>query len=545
MIISIPYATWLLDEAMKLVDAPAGCGAILEGSIAAGFGNDTSDVDFLLVTEGDYEHPTMPTIVFVDGRRVEVRMSSVGQIRARIARVLAVAERGRRGLLSLPEDELNRCERLSGAVVLRNAPMIEALRAPLGTRRFQELVTEWFRARAIRSARYAVAMLALVQDAEAVIWARTALLQGAKAWAATQGETYLERKWLAPQLARLDDPVGLRQRFWPLATSATALSDPRGHVRECLGLIAEFGVGGCSSDTAMVRLDRPIGVTTWPLGDRVHVLRGRSDVFVLGAGAARVWRSLVFGVPVPEVARRSGVDAATTGQIIAELHNLGLVALRWSGGSRIRMGAPSNPPPKTSQPILTIRGALPDDGAHITLLPIPARRFAAAGMQCVWGNIMIENSREDMLGALAAGQWGTFRTTAHRMLRKACNAVLSAYGVNPLPPEDEAPLHVSRLGHLPQDVRDEIRALAGGLQIDDRNAAEAALATLDALMHRIRAATGASIFPSSFDSADEWRRTLEIGYDWVRLGGYLDSDFPLDEARDLIASGGRQPGEAG
>lgn len=53
--------------------------------------------------------------------------------------------------------------------------------------------------------------------------------------------------------------------------------------------------------------------------------------------------------------------------------------------------------------------------------------------------------------------------------------------------------------------------------------------------------TETSLFPASFASADGWRQTMEIGCDWVRLGAYLDSQFPVDEARDLLAGGGPQP----
>lgn len=541
MIISAEYARWLLEEALRIVGAPDDYGAILEGSIAAGFGNDTSDIDFLLVVEGDHGYPTMPTILFVDGRRVEIRMSSVGQIKARIERVLTAAAKGRRGLLSLTEDEFNRCERLRGALVLHNPKLVEEVRRPLAGEDFEALVADWFRIRSMHAARHAVAMLALERTAEAVIWARTALLQAAKCWVASHGETYLERKWLSAQLARIEDPVGLRNRFWPLATVAASTLDPEPYVRACMELLGEFGVEDCPADTGLVCLDRRSGVTNWTIGDRVHVVRSRTDVFVLGAEARRVWRRLRFGAPVAQLVHACGVPAATAGEVIAELHAAGLIALRWQNSTRISVAQPYTPPPSTSMPVLSIDGALADESQHLTLVQLPAKRFAAAGMQCVWGNVMIENAREDMLGALSQSQWGTFRTTAHRMLRKACNAVLSSYGISPLPPEDEAPLHVARLAEISKELGTEIVELATGLQVEDREQAETALRALDDLMPRLRDATGREMFPSSFTSADGWRSTLDVGYDWVRLGGYLDSDFPLEEARDLIASGGRQP----
>jgi len=64
---------------------------------------------------------------------------------------------------------------------------------------------------------------------------------------------------------------------------------------------------------------------------------------------------------------------------------------------------------------------------------------------------------------------------------------------------------------------------------------------LDALVAAVRSASGSPAFPASFDTARAWDDTLAIGYDWLRLGAYLDADLPIDEARDLLASGGAQP----
>ena len=69
----------------------------------------------------------------------------------------------------------------------------------------------------------------------------------------------------------------------------------------------------------------------------------------------------------------------------------------------------------------------------------------------------------------------------------------------------------------------------------------AVLNELDTLVRQVRAGTGADLFPDSFDSQEEWRKSLQIGHDWVRLGAYLDADYPIDEARDVFTTGGGQP----
>ena len=47
-------------------------------------------------------------------------------------------------------------------------------------------------------------------------------------------------------------------------------------------------------------------------------------------------------------------------------------------------------------------------------------------------------------------------------------------------------------------------------------------AVLDDFVVLVRAVAGGADFPASFDSREQWRRTLAIGYDWLRIAGYLD-----------------------
>ena len=49
------------------------------------------------------------------------------------------------------------------------------------------------------------------------------------------------------------------------------------------------------------------------------------------------------------------------------------------------------------------------------------------------------------------------------------------------------------------------------------------------------------MFASSFASREQWQETLRYGYQSLRMAGYLDAYLELDEARDLLSSGGTQP----
>lgn len=545
MILSKGYLSGLLDRALAQIVVPDGCGAVLEGSLAEGFGNESSDIDFLLITDDDRIHLTMPSILFIDGRRVEVRTKSVRQVREQAAAVMAPGRAGGRRLARIPEDLLNRCQRLARAIPLRRGPLIEAARSALPRAEVDAIVSAWFGHFARQSARQAVVLEVLRQLDDAANWSRVALIQAAKSWVAARGESYLEPKWLPQQFARIPDSTQLSARTWSLESPVVA--HPR-YLGACADLVADLGVRDCARDPGRVFIARRRGVTTWGDFDCVHVVRNRQDVFALGPAASKVWRSMVFAWPLAHVIAGTGIDRGTAGALIAEFQRLGLIRLCWRGGGTITPAQPFSPtdpitpPPSAHRPILGPGGALfgPEDD-EVKLVPLPAQRFGAAAMALVWANIMVENAREDVVGALKSEQWQVAALTARRMLQHACRGILSAYGAVPLPPDGDVVRRVDRVAGLPATIKAWARELDEGLRVGSAAEGHAALAGLDDFVRQVRDVTGANLFPASFDSLDHWRRTLGISYDWVRLGAYLNADFPLDEGRDLVQSVGNQP----
>ncbi|BCK57673.1 AMP-binding protein [Nocardia wallacei] len=549
-VLTVPAARRLLDRALDQVSVPERSAVLFEGSLAEGFGNEGSDVDFLAVAPGDEDLPTLPTVLFLDGRRVEVRTRSVAQLRAQLRRVAQAADPA-----TLDEDVLNRCQRFLRATVLRadpGCPELAELLALLPNSEFAGKVGEWWTARARQALRYAVALAALGEREEAAAWARDGLLQAVKAWATAYGETYIETKWLPEQVDRiLTRPVSgapgpraaeLIGRYRALPRSAT--------VAEIVALAAEFGVTGVTDDPDLVVLARIPGVTTWSIGERVHVLRADREVFALSEAGGRAWRSVVLRRSLREVLGRADI-----GPELAEFVRLGLVGLQWRGDGPITPALamckplrPYTPAPSPALPVLGLSGAGRADAAIATLAPLPAERFTACALDLVWSNVVLENAREDLVGAMKAGQGAVADIAAHRMVAMAVRMVLCAYGIHPLP-ADVAPVPtLARLlpgaaslrGELLRSVEEASRVnFARTLAAGADSLAE--LARLDDLVTRVRGHVGGDDFPASFDSREQWRRTLDISYDWLRVAGYLDTDLPLDEARDLLTSGGRQP----
>ncbi|MFD6463989.1 hypothetical protein ACFWFG_39050, partial [Streptomyces roseolus] len=339
------------------------------------------------------------------------------------------------------------------------------------------LVADWWTTRAVQALRYAVALRALGARAEAGGWARDGLLQAIKGWAARHGETYLETKWLPQQLDRME-PHPLIDRYRELADPDTwLLDDPDrdfgdqrgepddGHAQlgilgdaqarllgeqvtweQVWGLAGKLGVAEVADDADQVLLARLPKVTTWTIGDRIHVLRADRDVFVLSARAARAWRSVVFRRSLRAVLEVATPDIR---EELAAFVRLGLVGLQWRGVGLIEPALamckplrPYTPVPGGQTPALGLTGAARDTEIA-TLCPLPADRFTACGMNVVWSNVVLENAREDLAGAVADGQGAVADLAAHRLIAMAVRILLSAFGVHPLP-ADVAPLETLR-----------------------------------------------------------------------------------------------------
>ncbi|WP_460062356.1 nucleotidyltransferase domain-containing protein [Streptomyces sp. YKOK-I1] len=539
----------LLDKSLAELPPGADWAVVLEGSIAEGFGNPSSDIDFLLIAPSEDDLPTMPSLLFVDGRRVEIRTRSVRQLTDQFRALEKGA--GRPGRLS--EDLLNRCQRLLNSHPLRGHALVDRVKALMPRERFARIAADWWAHRARQSLRHATALLCLGEPDEAVDWTRAGLVQTIKFWAAGQGETYLEPKWLSMQLDRADQP-SVRDRYWELETTVPAPGDAdaaRACLTACLAFAGELGLTGVCARPERLTVERVAGVTTWQTDARVHVVRARREVFALGEHAGAVWRSLVLGRPLPQVlAAASDTGVAEPGRLLATFVRYGLIRLAWKGGGTVTPAlplaappGPVTPPPSTARPLLSVRGAAVSGPGAVDLVPLPAERFAAATMALVWSNVVVENAVEDLTGALQRGQWRVAELTARRAVHAALRGLFSAYGVNPLPADTDLVRRIDLLPPATLAIRtraEELlrRTVASVEHGDDL------LADLRDYIAQVRGTAGADAFPLSFDSADTWRATLELSYDWVRIGAHLDAELPLEEARDLVASNGAQPHQA-
>jgi acyl-CoA synthetase (AMP-forming)/AMP-acid ligase II len=524
----------LFEKARELAVIPDDATVHFEGSLAEGFGNDGSDIDLLLLLPGTGAHAVMPTVLFIDGHRVEIRAQSHAQVRKRLHQVRRALDTG----AHVTEDTLNRVQRFLRGTVLRTGPGYGDLRDIVTHPELTGLLARWWQRRADHCLRQsaALALLAGDTDTEAVAWAREGLTQSMKAFLARHGEGYLEVKWLPLQIDRLRRS----------GTADTLLDEYRRldaapTVAGVLALAARLGGPALTLDPRNVVLKKVPHVTTWPIRSATHVVRGRSDLFVLSAACAQSWRRVVFGQTLAQT--------TAAPQHLRLFARYGFIALQWRGAGTIKPAAamcdparPSTPPPSLRRPVLTIEGA-PADG-DIARSVLPPKAFAEAASALVLANMVLENAREDFDGAVKDGQWPVATLCGRRIVTMAVRILASAWGVTPLPGDQVLLSGLDTLVPEHPRLAADARRLADHV-IGDQDEAARARADLDRLVTDVQTVTGGQMFPSSFASRAQWQETLRYGYQWLRMGGYLDAYVELDEARDLLASGGAQPSVRG
>ena len=530
--------TELVAQARAVVAPPADSAVALEGSLAEGFGNETSDVDLVFLTDAPGTHPTMPTVVFLQDRRVEIRVRTLDEGYRQCKQVTDAAARGRKALSGISRDLIDRVQRIGGARLLAPTEAAEKLRAACAAPAVARIIHDWYRNSADDAILTADALCVLGDEASARAWCRTAGIHTVKAWLAERGDTYIESKWYGRQLGRTP---GGQELLAKLETLVGTEELPK----LVAGVAAFRGrhVTGPPVRTGGQMVVQPNRrVTTWRIGRVPHIVDPAGAVFVLGDTAARVWSGLPFGMSLREVvAHFTASGIADAGQVLGELHRLGLIRLVVRG-----CGVLGSRPASATRPLdgalgIGLDGAVRPAGlapAGIRPLPVTATAFVTAGMGMVWSNVVVENALEDIAGALKKEEWVLLGVATRRCVRFLCAVALCAHGVAPGPADEETVSVAGRLGVLPRHLWTAAEALVSRVDATDATEAATIVENLRELVAEVRAVLpGGGGLPSSFDGADGWSDTLAVGGDWIRLATYLGIRPPKEDAQDLVAVG--------
>lgn len=507
----------------------------LEGSLAEGFGNGTSDIDFLIIEAGDHECPKMPTLLFIDGRRVEVRRRSLVQVR-RMQAELEESARSAEAAIGLEDDFVDRCHRLTNGLWLRgDRSFHETVTSGIRPESLRTVVTTIFRNRALDRAGRLRAAIALGAPGQARrSWYVSCLVAVAKFWVATRGETYVSEKWIGEQLARQADHE-------PAEALADALQRAVGDdelfdTRILATLAAQSGLAELEEQlTGQVDLRRRPSVTTWPLNDVDHVVADRERIYRLNLSGSEIWRTMRFGV---ELDATLDVVEPSTRQFIWSLFEHRLIDVTVAGKA-VSPHSSTRPTTASAGVWVSMAGSpWPDPPAEpaVKELSVTAEQFTTWGLDLMWANIMIENALEDATGAVDEGQWLLVQTSARAMVRHLARALCASHGMVLLPPNDAAVAALRKLSGIDSDLSVRVEAVEYAAAPTDSTSAADLLERAQVCVDLGRRQIGLANFPSSFDSAAGWEATIGSGYDWVRLGAFVDAEFPVDEARDVLAT---------
>lgn len=547
MIYSEEYIKKLLDHTLTRVTPPAGAGIVFEGSIAEGFGNAGSDIDFLIVTEKDENRPVLPLIIFHDGKRIEVRYRAATVLKDQL-QALAKHKNNKKVLKKLLEDTMNRLQRFLHSLTLTNEPLINSIKNILSYEDFSILTSNWFKVRAVERLEYAVALNGLGETGSAKNWIQAGIIEAAKSWAAQHGEAYISKKWTFHQLERGNADKDIIKKFKTLYFDSDKSLSNDDYLTKALELAEYFTGEKIPNNLGKVRIKRKINVTTWHLGENIHVIRDKKDVMLMSGDTGKVWKNLLFETSMTEVLdyiKKSIGEIKDVGKIIVKLQKLQLIDFSWGGKKKIAVGNLFDIPPTVGFSQLAFDGMIKDEnGDDIQLSPVPVKKFTYSGISLIFINIVVENTWEDFYGALKNEQWSVCEHRLREMVRHFCMLLLCSFGLAPDPPlEDiyeDLIYYLKNTKKFENDLMNEILSFE---PVIIRNADEAneLKDKVEVILKKVRNIITNDLFPNCFDSEDDWQKALDLAYDWVRMSAYVDSKFPVEEARDLLATGGGQP----
>lgn len=246
---------------------------VAAGSVIAGFGNATSDLDLYVVVPNDVAS-SLPLMSYPGGARIEVLLHPADSLLTRHGEVTAAA---------WPPPEI-----APGDLIARRQVLDSLSRFGLGLRLggteewtgWQEglagELTGWLCAwHAVEAVRKRIAVRALVEAKPmvAAVRAGEALIAALERHAALHGEPYFKWKWLGEKLRRIGDEAGLRAFEHAACPPLTPAQVP-GYLERAEELLDTYLAGvDTTSWRAHVRLG--VGTDRHPFGQSLLVSRWR------------------------------------------------------------------------------------------------------------------------------------------------------------------------------------------------------------------------------------------------------------------------------
>lgn len=526
-------------ESLKTqLEFPDGYAAFAEGSIPEGFGNAASDIDITIVPN-DGKVPPMSTLVAMhdtlDGPRpIDITFETKDTLLGLAATIAGVS---RDQPQAAAREALLRAHRIRYAFALQNEAAVDEIRSAFDERNLSALCAQ----EAARAATDAVTrsrIYALLGQESRAQWeARTAVEWAAQAWAARRGETYLG-KWLFERLLRAGMPNDLFTKVTAIVAGQGAPSPE--FLRDCQQALVLLEAADVSVTSANVVVSPAPDIHGFEIGGTVYLTNGNNEILMLTEAASSVWKCLGPRALIRDVLVEGAIDAGSRQRALLELHAKRLIVLehsestyRWESTEPIdQLGSD-----QVERPIITVMGAKFQTSCPyaIRTLPMTAKAFAGAGMAMITRLILMQNTRDDAIGAFEAEQWGAFSTAVRRIARDICAVHLLSRGIHPVADRADIFSIGRETGAIPGQLLTEAEAL-DRVMVRNRAEASSVARELERMIDAIPEALTAPPIRDCYRTATAYMQSLDLALPWLQLGERAGLRHSVAYARKLAQS---------
>jgi hypothetical protein len=531
----VPFLMSILKDAMPRFDLREPVGVMLIGSIAEGFGNAYSDIDFLVVSAQEEPLPLMRHMTTYGERRCEFFFRTAKQLAETAATVKQYSVDAEYDIAASEEFDLY--HRVCCGVPLLNAHLVERACAPFDKRILTRLVSDIEESAMVEQMSRAWMFQEMGLGIKAAFAARRAVFAAAAAYSANRGETYRSRKFIFNLLENANAPEGAIKCLRKLSTFSGVSS--KDYPAECLELIRTLGWPAVPESLPEFELNSEGDVSCWEIGAGCAVLlRDDQELFLLSGRGARYWKELTLD-QTWNLERVRGNEQLF--KFVCVAHAAGIVRIRWRASGRVW----SNPRCLRNVPeVPFLIGALGEssdrsleDSCDVAKYPQPAREVVGAVMNFLTFANYVENDKEDAVGAAGKGDWDLLADSLRRQVLHACMARLSVHGVYPIDVQkDEAYDSILQLEKF-HETREFVDRAMQLLSLSVSNHAEAisVYQSVGDLTEDLMGPFLSDDQRQTYTSAAAWYRTLKVGTEWAMLADRLGVALPLDELGTLVS----------
>jgi len=222
-------------------------------------------------------------------------------------------------------------------------------------------------------------------------------------------------------------------------------------------------------------------------------------------------------------------------ELIGELHDHGLIGIGLSPERETWLCSGIVPADPLPLPCVAPTGPLlPAGTRHVFRLPFSARDFASAGADMNWAHVLIDNCREDIIGAYEVGHWSIIEHALRLEAELLTRILLIGWGLVPLPEWSDMTARLADLGGLDPAIVEKVHSLESYVVLcaDD---ADRGCALADEILASMPAELRAEYLRGSHLDQQVYERARTLCYSWIELTRRLGVPSLIADVADIEA----------